>query len=252
MKNYYICAPLSFKPEVPGYAIICNAALVPARSARLHFNTMAFRMWVRACRPYAPAGATPRSYFTTGFWAVVASVFLVFSITCRAQENITAPPGNVTAFAQNENYTWTGTYNGVTRVNKKNRKQVHFTTNNSALPSNCITSICCRSNGEVWIGTAKGILRYDGYAFIVVNTENSALPDEHITSMEEDASGDLWIGTCKGLVKVHGSRYAVYDHHNSQLNSDRVCLETDERGEINIKLGPQLYLPLKELTWAKR
>ncbi|HEY6162495.1 MAG TPA: two-component regulator propeller domain-containing protein [Bacteroidia bacterium] len=252
MENYYISTPLFFAHPLKSAPYCCNSKSVPFRPASIHLYGAAIRIWARSCRP-AIAYCGKMAWSPSHLYVFCLALLLIFSGALRSQ----SLPGKnmdsvITAFAQDKQYAWTGTYHGITRVNKKSKKQVRFTTHNSALPSNYITCIYCRSNGEVWIGTPKGILRYDGYAFIPVNTENSALPDEHITSMQEDANGDLWIGTCKGLVKVHGSKYFVYDHHNSQLSNDRVCLETDERGEINIKLGFQIYLPLKELTWARK
>ncbi len=77
--------------------------------------------------------------------------------------------------------------------------------NNSKLPDNYITSIACDAEGRTYVGTRNGILYWDHYAFILINTENSKLPENHITCLEFDHDGNLLIGTRNaGLFKGIG------------------------------------------------
>ncbi len=142
----------------------------------------------------------------------------------------------VTAVSACEEFTWIGTNNGICRISKKSGKKNYYSTTNTPLQSNHITSVCCRANGDVWIGTPKGILFYDGYAFNVVDIDNSKLPENFITSMKEDKNNDLWIGTSKsGLVKVHRNRFFIYNVANSSLNDNNICtIKTDLKDNLVI------------------
>ena len=146
------------------------------------------------------------------------SIALLLALTTNAQ-NVNINVGDklednnlVTAVSCDGEYTWAATTNGIYKVSNKTKKSVYYSTANSPLQSNNVTSVCCRANGDVWIGTPKGIVFFDGYTFNTVDTENSILPENNITGMKEDANNDLWIGTSKsGLVKVHRNRFYIYN-----------------------------------------
>jgi signal transduction histidine kinase len=52
-------------------------------------------------------------------------------------------------------------------------------------------------NGDLWIGTDRGVSRLHGDAFIT-DEATEALKDEKIWAIHEDADGDLWFGTRTG------------------------------------------------------
>lgn len=64
------------------------------------------------------------------------------------------------------------------------------------------SSFCVGKDGDLWIGTQYGLLRYDGNNFDRYlhdeNSENS-LSDNRILNILRDKSDRLWIGTCEGL-----------------------------------------------------
>ncbi len=60
--------------------------------------------------------------------------------------------------------------------------------------------------GYLWVATADGLNRYDGYKFVVFqhNPDDSlSIPSNFTTSLMLDRDGDLWIGTGAGLVKYN-------------------------------------------------
>ncbi|MBI3511690.1 MAG: hypothetical protein HY064_13595 [Bacteroidetes bacterium] len=140
----------------------------------------------------------------------------------------------ITSSSEDQNYQWIGTDKGLWKINKKTKKAIHYDTENIPLESNFITSVCCCANGNVWIGTPKGAIRFDGFAFLTVNDENSDLPDNYITSIVQEKNGTLWIGTrYGGLVKIDRNKYTVYDHTNSAIKNDHICkLSLDVNGNI--------------------
>jgi signal transduction histidine kinase/ligand-binding sensor domain-containing protein/DNA-binding response OmpR family regulator len=54
-------------------------------------------------------------------------------------------------------------------------------------------------NGYIWLGTKRGLVRFDGNRFVAFNKENTrGLADNFIKALMEDRSGTLWIGTSTG------------------------------------------------------
>jgi hypothetical protein len=56
------------------------------------------------------------------------------------------------------------------------------------------------SRGYVWIGTQKGLSRYDGARFKVFDRKDFSVDSDYINSLCEDAKGNILIGTDKGIV----------------------------------------------------
>jgi ligand-binding sensor domain-containing protein len=133
----------------------------------------------------------------------ICFLFLLF-LTHFFAEALPSDTASVTAVSGK--YEWRGTAHGLLRIHIKKKKQVVYTTANSIFPSDSITCICCRSNGDVWIGTPKGIVRFDSFAFLLITTDNSELPENSIISITEDALGDLRIITLhNNLAEVRGN-----------------------------------------------
>jgi ligand-binding sensor domain-containing protein len=66
------------------------------------------------------------------------------------------------------------------------------------LPQIRIRSIHQSRDGYLWLGTANGLLRFDGVSFTTFGVQSSGLKDNEISSIVEDQEGALWIGTYGG------------------------------------------------------
>lgn len=65
-----------------------------------------------------------------------------------------------------------------------------------------ISTIVKDSKGFIWLGSWKGLTRYDGYTFRTFNHQNQqpkSISNNRINSIVEDKLGKLWIGTSNGL-----------------------------------------------------
>ncbi|MDP5136433.1 triple tyrosine motif-containing protein [Rheinheimera baltica] len=84
----------------------------------------------------------------------------------------------------------------------------------SSIPDNVVTSIAQDQQGFVWIGTPSGLLRYDGYQFLLY-THNSNIPDGlpgmFVNDIMQQYNGNLWIATDPGGL-------AVYDPDSSSFS----------------------------------
>src|SRR3954451_5583330 len=75
-------------------------------------------------------------------------------------------------------------------------------TPDNGLSSSLVQAIVQDSRGFVWLGTRKGLNRYDGYTFTVYRhraDDSTSLGDNDAMALYEDTQKTLWIGTSKGL-----------------------------------------------------
>lgn len=71
--------------------------------------------------------------------------------------------------------------------------------------------------GNVWIGTSKGVLKYDGTGYTLL-TKASGLVDNNIWKILQDREGNLWFASKSlGVSKLNSERFKLY---NSPLLPD--------------------------------
>ena len=97
-------------------------------------------------------------------------------------------------------------------------------------------------HGFMWIGTTRGLNRYDGYSFISFfhqEDDDTSLSDDFIVCMCEGHDGIIWIGTMYGGLNKYDpaadvfTRYPVNEDDPFQLgNSAIMAVCTDGEGDI--------------------
>ncbi|MEJ8801023.1 ligand-binding sensor domain-containing protein [Pontibacter sp. H249] len=142
------------------------------------------------------------------------------------------------------NTIWAGSQqNGLYKVQATTT--YHYTTNNSSLPNNNVTTLYQAPNNELWIGTEAGVAKFSGTTLhqfeLPINRDNL-----FVSSFQYDTYGNLWIGLKQnGLVKYDGKSYTYLTRQNG-LRSKRVnTLLTDEEG--NLWIGTNGY-GMQQLT----
>jgi ligand-binding sensor domain-containing protein/signal transduction histidine kinase/DNA-binding NarL/FixJ family response regulator len=64
---------------------------------------------------------------------------------------------------------------------------------------NAVNTVYQARDGYIWLGTLRGLVRFDGIRFTVFNKDNtSQLKDNDVTALVQDREGHLWIGTSAG------------------------------------------------------
>jgi ligand-binding sensor domain-containing protein len=63
------------------------------------------------------------------------------------------------------------------------------------------TALYVARDGAIWVGTTRGVSRYNGQAWRHF-TQFDGLIGLTFSSITEDATGQLWIGTDEGAVHV--------------------------------------------------
>jgi ligand-binding sensor domain-containing protein len=112
-----------------------------------------------------------------------------------------AHPDLVLAIAPGLDETlWFGTYrSGI--LCWRNGRLIVYTSANSPLPHNMISSLVCDATGRLWAGTGEGLVCFDGQLWRLFTRSNSGLPANSIQSLAADDSGHLWIGTKAGVTR---------------------------------------------------
>ena len=76
----------------------------------------------------------------------------------------------------------------------------------NGLPSNIVTSIVKDSLGYMWVGTKKGLCRYDGIQFFIYThdyNDSNSLPGNEIYSLLLAKRNELWVATNKGICRYN-------------------------------------------------
>lgn len=97
------------------------------------------------------------------------------------------------------------------------------TDNPKTLSSNIITTIFIDSKGILWIGTLKGLDRFnkedESFTHFKINTKNIKAPssyfDKNVFSITETKDKNLWLGTLSGLVQFNreDGSFKLFPHH---------------------------------------
>ena len=76
------------------------------------------------------------------------------------------------------------------------------------LPDTRISAIGQTPDGYLWVGTPKGLARFDGTRFTIFNSASTpGLVDSRITGLLTDREGVLWVGTLDGnLARVQANQ----------------------------------------------
>jgi ligand-binding sensor domain-containing protein len=71
--------------------------------------------------------------------------------------------------------------------------------------------------GSIWLGTARGVTRFDGHTFRGFTTRNG-LASNIIHCIVEDRSGDLWIGSPAGAMRLLAGGLVSYSIEQGDAN----------------------------------
>ena len=92
----------------------------------------------------------------------------------------------------------------------------------NGLPQNSIQSILQTRDGYLWMGTERGLVRFDGVQFTVFDKGNTpGLQNSNAQALFEDRAGNLWVGTWGGLHLMKNGRFTSYTTKEG-LPSNRV------------------------------
>jgi len=104
----------------------------------------------------------------------------------------------------------------------------------NGLPQNSIQAIAQTRDGYLWLGTERGLVRFDGVQFTVFDKGNTpGLQSGNTQVLYEDRAGNFWIGTSGGLHLMREGRIAASFTSRDGLRSNRiVAICEDRKGAI--------------------
>lgn len=113
-------------------------------------------------------------------------------------------------------------------VNAQHLQRVPLSTQNylTTPTASCVT---IDDEGYLWIGTAEGLFRSDGYhvySFRLDENPNLLKPSNSVTRLVDDHNGHLWVGTTQGLYYVDLKHDYQVQHFDSPYNSGNVSTIT--------------------------
>lgn len=137
------------------------------------------------------------------------------------------PQGRISKIMQDQKgQYWIGTWdNGLyTYINGQLKNYTSQSQDNSSLCSNFVRTFCEDLQGNMWIGTFRGLSKYQPQTDNFVNyKEHGNLPygmtHSSIWSMICDHQGTLWFGTYFGGINYFNPSQNITQHHLKEENS---------------------------------
>jgi ligand-binding sensor domain-containing protein/signal transduction histidine kinase len=113
------------------------------------------------------------------------------------------------------------------------------------LPSDSVTAVVQTLDGFLWVGTAAGLVWFDGVKFAGVKLESMVTNGVvRVTALCEDSDGHLWIGTQQdGLFELAQGKLWHYAKEQGLLDNNVTSLAADNQGQVWIgcKSGLNLW-----------
>jgi PAS domain S-box-containing protein len=102
------------------------------------------------------------------------------------------------------------------------------------LPHNSISAILQTRDGFLWIGTLRGLVRFDGVQFRAIDLLSRRVSRfRNIFALAEGPDGSIWIGTeGAGLIRYRADSLEIFDRGNGFPDNTIRCLAVDRSGTI--------------------
>ena len=101
------------------------------------------------------------------------------------------------------------------------------------LPQSRIRAIVQTRDGYLWLGTANGLVRFDGVNFTTFDIRSGSLKDNEVGCLVEDDEGVLWIGTYGGgLTRYKDGRFTTFTTADGLPDDSIRKMDKDRLGNI--------------------
>ncbi len=103
---------------------------------------------------------------------------------------------------------------------------------NNGLPSNYVFDASEDENGFLWVGTDKGLAKFDGFRWRTINKENG-LPGNYVNIAQCDGHGGVWLGIAQKGIFYYNIKMNTTTFVTDGLTQTGVSINTD--GELFIQ-----------------
>jgi len=102
------------------------------------------------------------------------------------------------------------------------------------LPSNTVCSVTQTADGYLWIGTSRGLVRFDGMKFTTRFGEKEEIYSQEIRHLFVDREGTLWIGSAEGLTsyQFQTGQFKTFTKNDGITGDGIRRIKDDMRGNI--------------------
>lgn len=93
----------------------------------------------------------------------------------------------------------------------------HYTTENTDrnLPATGLTSIAADLDGNIWIGSIKGVTRFDGVNWVLYDDTSLGGPlSRYVLDIATDKKGHVWLANEYGVSEFDGTNWLHFSHEN--------------------------------------
>ncbi|MFK7972497.1 MAG: ATP-binding protein [Bacteroidia bacterium] len=114
---------------------------------------------------------------------------------------------------------------------------------NDFLPNASVKSIFEDSTGILWIGTAKGLARYDGLRLVPFNTQDpiqGVLAEAYILNIKGGQNGDIWFATFGDGLICYKQKTGTYRHFTFDVDDDS-SLPSNEVTNVALSTGGDIW-----------
>ena len=111
-----------------------------------------------------------------------------------------------------------------------------YTTANSGICSDTVTSIFVENNGDMWFGTVRGVSRFDGSKWTNYTSSNSPFSEYNEIRSIKKLNEDFYFGTLSGLIKYNGNNWTSVSGFSGYMIT---CMDTDDVGNLWVGTNQQ-------------
>jgi len=106
--------------------------------------------------------------------------------------------------------------------------------NEEGLPQSSVIAVVQTRDGYLWLGTTKGLVRFDGNGFTIFNEFNTlGLNSDQIVFLFEDSHTNLWVGTdTAGVEMIHDGKVQTVAFGGMGHESRLISAGEDTNGAV--------------------
>ncbi len=98
-------------------------------------------------------------------------------------------------------------------------------------PGGPVYAIAQTPDGYLWLGTEKGLVRFDGLSFrLLEHSDSTTLPIGPVLGLAVDAEGNLWVGTTRGIERLRDTVFTTYSVPGGPLSESTGPVYADSDG----------------------
>ncbi len=100
------------------------------------------------------------------------------------------------------------------------------------LPGNSVYAIAQSEDGYLWVGTEKGLVRFDGHRFTSIAMPQPTGRCVMVMSLAAGRDGTLWVGTGRGLFRLRGDKLVADPAGGPLAEAEVSALAEDAGGDL--------------------